>query len=489
MINKNKFNLSSITKSTYKIGDLCPTKVMELLPGDVVRGSIDSFSRVTPLNAPGFVKLEKVTETFFVPDRQVWDDADEFHSGGAYGSTPPVYPTMDLYTLYGGSGIVAGSLANRMGLPVTTGSGKSTVSALPFRKFVHIYNTYFWNDNLQSGKPVLSTASGADSTTSVANLTVFAKPDYFMRMSPRQKKTSSLLLEIERLTNAPKWRAHLENTDTASGNAAIGSDASGYVNNGSDEISFDPRGGLVLNTSEIRDSLQLLKYFENAQRLGSDKYSDYAAKFFGVPKQDLRLDEPIRLSKAVDIFRFTEVLQAAPNVDATSDEGVAAMKGHGISGSKGKGFKFFCMEHGHLMTVEYVRPVETAYHGGIPKMWLKTLKADHFQPDLAHMSQQPVQNRELKSDHASPTGTIGYVDIYDEYRSERNNTSGAFDATLNYWHADRKFSSDPAFNAGLLQVPDTTRLFQDASSDHIYTLGFHNIKALRVVPKHGMPTV
>jgi hypothetical protein len=491
---KNKFDLGSTTKTVFAMGEINVTKVQPLLPGSVLRGGTDVFCRVTPLLAPIYNKMEMVTETFFVADRQVWEDAEDFHSGGSFGSTPPVHPTIDLVARVGG--VAEGDLANQMGIPVGSTAGTRTVNALPFRAFALIKNFFLTDDNYQT--PIgLSMASGTDVTTNVTSQIVNWKKDYFMGLQPRQQKAESILLEIERIVNAPAWKAYKSGTETAGDiNTPISTDGSGSANlygvGGTNaNLSLDPNGGLVLDAKEIRDGLMLTKYFENAERRGSNKYSDYIAQAFGCSRQDMRLDNPVRISRSKDILRFSEIIQTAP--DSTSgdseDTGVGSYKGHGIGSLKGRGYKFFVPEHGHLITIKYIRPSKACYPQGLNRHWSKTLKEHYFQPELAHMSSQAVLNKEIYAEHSNPNGTLGYGDMYDEYRQSMDVTSGSFLSTQDHWHLDRLFSGDFALNSATRKCIPSDRIFQDQSSgDHFFSLDFHKLMGLLPIPKSGQPT-
>lgn len=478
--------MSNQWKTAFQMGEIVPMGLWPCLPGETWRGGSDFFAQLQPLNAPPFTKLEIVIDTHFVADRNVWDDSEEFHSGGAYGSTPPVYPTINLNTAVA---ISEGSLADLLGIrpTATTGDGKRTVSALPFRVYQAIINKRHFNTELHVQRAI-STASGNDTTTYTQHSVCNWTDDYFTKMSPRQMKTSALLVEVERLTNAPGWKAYNTGTNTAHPNNETISTLGGVGNvsgtGTTTALSLDPQGGLVLNTSEIRDSMQLLKYFENAARRRTDKYSDYIADVFGVSKEDMRLDEPLLLSSTRDTIRFNDVTQTAPD---SGDEGVGSYKARGIGAAKAKGWKNMTGEHGWIMVTAYIRPQRSAYQDGIPRYWWKTTKEQHFQPELAHMAQQAVQNREVYADGAAPTGTMGYIDMYEDYRSAPDVTTSSMRTTFDYFHTDRQFTADQALNQSFLECVPDSRIFQDTSSDQFLAIAYNKVKALRPVPPSGKP--
>ena len=62
--------------------------------------------------------------------------------------------------------------------------------------------------------------------------------------------------------------------------------------------------------------------------------------------------------------------------------------------------------------------------------------------------------------------------------------------TLDFWTAARKFAELPKLNSKFVESDPTTRIFavEDAqNSDHIVFQIAHHIKALRPLPKQGVP--
>lgn len=487
-IMKFKHDLFKTNKLTFSVGELVPIGLYEVLPGDIIRGGTDFFTRVAPLNSPPYNKMEIVIETNYVPARQVWEDSEEFHSGGAYGSTPPVHPTINLYDRYGTT-IPVGSLADMFGIRPGGTNTTRIVNALPFRVYNAIANHRHIRDDVQTPL-VNSLASGTDTTSNYNSIVVEWRKDYFTRGHVRQQKAASILATVDRLASASYAKLYKAGTDTAAAavglktlaNGELSDDAAGFT------YSIDPRGGLVIDSNDIRDGQKMLRYFENAERRGSNKYSDYISDVFGVSKQDMRLADPMLLSRIQDTLRVSEVIQTAPTTAGSSD-GVGEYQGHGIGAVRARGYRQFIPEHGYVMVTAYIRPTRVAYMDGIERMWWKTLKEHYFQPELAHMSQQSRQNREVRADHASPTGTFNYGDIYDEYREGLDVTAGEFriGESNDDFHCDRNFTSDPSFNAAFLQCLIDPRMFQDTTADHFYAIAYNNVKALRSVPPNGQP--
>ena len=127
---------------------------------------------VTPVMHRVFVRIHH----FFVPNRLIWDDWEDFITGGPDGNDNSVHP-------YRGFGsVTAGTLRDYLGLPPGTYSPSLIASALPFRAYQMIYNEYYRDQDL-STKATIQTTSGGDSTTDTLQKASWPK-DYFTTCPP-----------------------------------------------------------------------------------------------------------------------------------------------------------------------------------------------------------------------------------------------------------------------------------------------------------------
>lgn len=224
---------------------------------------------------------------------------------------------------------------------------------------------------------------------------------------------------------------------------------------------------------------------EHRSRFGN-RYIDYLM-FLGIRPQDTRLQLPEYLGGGKSPLQFSEVLQTADNVVAdTVEEGVGNLRGHGIGAVRTNRFKRHFPEHGIVLTLMSVRP-RTGYTQGLSKMWNRTTKYDYWQKEYEHVGQTAVLNKEIKANHATPTGTFGYQDRYDEYRFFESRVAGEFADTLDYWHMAQEYASDPSLNSSFVQCLPTNRVYADTSSDtdKLQVMVHHNIVARRLVAAKG----
>ncbi len=168
---KNKFYLSHDNSLTMDMGKLVPFCLIETLPNDSFRISCDSFVRAQPMLAPLMHKVDIKTEFWYVPNRIIWDDFEDFITAGLSGVDTPNFPTIDINPLF-----TKNPLANYLGLPNV--DNNLVVNALPFRAYAEIWNTRYRDEDLDSEVNV-SYASGVDTTTNTKLLNRRWQKDYF----------------------------------------------------------------------------------------------------------------------------------------------------------------------------------------------------------------------------------------------------------------------------------------------------------------------
>ena len=158
----NTFDLSHDRKFSGKIGELMPISVMEVVPGDKFNIKATNLTRFAPLITPIMHQASVYCHFFFVPNRILWPNWENFISGGEDGLADPTFPTVDLTipTQYG-----VQTLADYLGLP--TGNQLENVSALPFAAYQKIYQDYYRDENLITKTDV--TLSDGTQTITITN--------------------------------------------------------------------------------------------------------------------------------------------------------------------------------------------------------------------------------------------------------------------------------------------------------------------------------
>ena len=145
-IPRARFDLSHEVKTTLNQGELVPFYASEVLPGDKFKLSAEVFMRLMPLRSPAMQRMDVYTHFWFVPNRLVWENWQEFITLGPDGLSAPVHPYLELAPLYHRSLLGVGSIADYFGIPNVAASTK--INALPFRAYQTIYNEFYRDQNL-----------------------------------------------------------------------------------------------------------------------------------------------------------------------------------------------------------------------------------------------------------------------------------------------------------------------------------------------------
>lgn len=499
---KSKHNLSNYKILSCDAGYAVPVGLTEILPGDIVQHKIRGIVRSAPLIAPVMHQNDVRFHCFFVPNRIIWSDFENFITGGQDGENASVPPTINMTWVTGtpptGNNTV-GALPDFLGVP--PGINNRTVSALPFRAYNRVLNDYFLDQDLSSPR-VISLASGADTTTDVTLARVCWEKDYFTLARPDESKGPTLLLPlgdtapIIRPANAtPAWTARVAGAQTypSAGESLGTADAVGTVRGQTSSalLTFDPNGTLVADLSAatgvdlvtLREYFAQLRFQEARSKYGS-KYVDYLA-YYGVKSSDARLQRAEYLGGGRSSVQYSEVLQTNQPDSVTETDAVGAMAGHGIAGAKAYRWRKFFEEHGFVICIMSIRP-KTMYVDGIPRYWSRTTKEDYYQRELEAVGQQEILFKELQFGHATPDATFGYSDRYEEYRRIENTIAGEMRDTLDYWHMARSFSGDlGAVNDAFVRCFPTDRVFAGSEDliDQYYVMVHHSIQARRNVSR------
>jgi len=474
-----KFSLSNYKLASLDMGELVPIGLTEVLPGDTVQQATSALIRCAPLLSPVMHPVRVAIHHWFVPHRLVWEDFEDFITGGPDGLNASVFPTITL------SSLAVGSLGDYLGVP--TGVASLVVSALPYRAYAKIWNEFYRDQDLQT-ELVIDETSGPDTTTNTSLQNSDWEKDYFTSARPWEQKGAAITIPLG--TSADVKTAAPNDADLAlystvqAGYRKISADGaftdmSTTAGTAGNKLYADLTGASAITINALREAMALQRYAEARARYGS-RYTEYL-RYLGVRSSDARLQRPEYLGGGRQTIQFSEVL-------ATAEAGTAKigdMKGHGIAAMRSNRYRKFFEEHGYVISLMTVRP-KTMYPQGLFRHWNRRVKEDYWQRELQHIGQQEILNKEVYAAHATPDGIFGYQDRYDEYRRSESLVSGEFRTTaLDYWHMARIFSSTPALNASFVSAVPTKRNFASTSTDCLYVTCKHSIQARRMVASTG----
>lgn len=504
MRKRNKFSLSHYRLFSGRMGYMMPIGITECLPGDTFQQATSVFLRCSPLVTPVMHPVHVTVHHWFIPTRLLWDDWEDFITGGPDGMDASIMPTI---TASAEGGFAIGSLADYMAVP--TGIPSLEVSALPFRAYALLYNECYRDQDLE--EPLdLSLESGPDSTTNTVLQRCDWARDYFTTARPWPQKGPAVSVPVN-LTTAgePTITGTVTGNGKPSFTASSGTPAGGIADYVDHQVYYTASGtswnGLAwkdpalkvninfqsgnpelgsVDINQLREAFALQRFEEHRALYGS-RYVEYL-RYLGVKSSDARLQRPEYLGGSRQTIQFSEVLQTAPS----EGDPVGALKGHGIGAMRTNRYRRFFEEHGYVLTVMMVRPI-SVYMQGLSRMWNRRVKEDYFQQELQHIGQQEVLTKELyagSSSGATSDDTVfGYQNRYDEYRWHESYVSGEFRNILNSWHMARDFANEPTLNADFVNAVPTTRIFAAQENDTLYCMANHSIQARRLLAKYGNP--
>lgn len=501
-------NLSHEVLQTQKIGQLVPGDIMEVLPGDRIKFNTDMVVRISPLLAPIMSNIDVTTHYWFVPNRIIWEDWEEFITGGKDNdpTTAPVAPTISI------TNASVGSLADYLGVPTGVNSALS-VSALPFRAYAKIYNEWYRDENLQN-EIGLSLASGVDSTTNTTLMNRCWNKDRFTSALPWPQRGPAVQIPIG-TQNAPVIGngksigvtdgTNLMGLTTVDGgaikdstthyNVAVGTSATTISTPGT-KVAIGltteaGKSGLIADLSSasatdirtLRQAFQLQLWAETSARTGY-RYVENTLANFGVRIPDSRLQRPEFLGGGKSPVVVSEVLQTS-STNTTSPQG--NMAGHAFSAQRSHGFSKTFVEHGFVVMIVNVQP-KTMYQQGLDKMWTRDTKESYFWKVFEHIGEEAIYLKELYATGTSADNNVfGYQPRYQEYRQMENKVRGQFKTTLNYWHTGRIFNNAPTLSSAFVTADNVSRINADSATDNVYIDMYHRIHALRPVGRRGNP--
>jgi len=516
----NKFDLSHERKLSMHMGDLVPVFVQPIMPGDKFRVRQEVMMRMLPMLAPIMHRVNVTTHYYFVPNRLVWDEWEQFISpqdpvGGVF-PTPPVPPSFSFQEAVTAGMIQNGSLADHMGLPTDPAGSLDhdiSISALPFRAYQLIWNEFYRDQHLQ--QPInVSKASGTVTGGDLQDILTLNircwEKDYFTSARPWAQAGEPVGLPVDVEGFAPLIANTVtpgadpvrikgdENSGTAVEYGILGGEPPA-VPVGPPNLWAKISGLTSMTTiNEFRRALKLQEWLERSARAGS-RYIEQILVQFGVRVPDFRLQRPEFLGGSRNPMQISEVLSTLQQVDPSSGDPVGTpqgdMSGHGLSFGNNNGFSQRFQEHGYVIGIMSVLP-RTAYQQGVPRHLTLFDKFDYPWPLFGNLGEQEVKYKELfyngktAQEPNLPDDTFGYQSRYAEYKYGCSTVHGEMKGSLNYWHMGRIFTSQPALDASFVSADPTRRIFAvDDSSDKLIVHIYNKVDAIRPLPYFGTPSI
>lgn len=515
MKKRSKHSLSFQRLQSMNMGYLYPTGCVEVLPGDSMRFGQSAFCRFSPLVNPVMAKIGIYMYRFYAPYRILDDNFETNITGGPNNDTSVICPQISL----NGTTWKKGGLFDYLGIG-NPGSNTISINAYAARAYNMIWNEYFRDQDLMA-EAYFDTSAATDDPAQYGLLPVCWEKDYFTIARPWMQKGNGVSVPVNGSMSQPKVTLLADGNLTFSGlvtspsgertdsflyGSKDGSQLGGTqfvplyarttLNNTLETKIEGPlsyKGGISATVSgntatgfitpeDLRLAMSLQRFAENRARFGS-RYSEYL-RMLGVRPQDARLQLPEYLGGGLSTMQLSEVIQTSP----TEGAALGTLGGHGVGVARSRRSRHFFPEHGLVLFLAVLRP-KALYTNSIPREFLRKSRYDFWQPELQHLGQQEITNKELNASNENPDSVFGYSDRYNEYRYKQSQVCGEFRSLLQDWHLGRVLPSNTTLNSDFVRCQPRTDIFAvtDANYDKVYCSFSHSIQARRLITRYASP--
>ncbi|AXL14757.1 major capsid protein [Microviridae sp.] len=501
-VSRSSFNRSHAHKTTFDASWLVPIYADEALPGDTFSMNANLFARMgSPLTYPIMDNLFLETYWFECPIRQIWDnwvkmngEQDNPDDSTDY-LVPTITSTVGTHT--------EGSIYDYLGIPPNIDGLEH--SALFNRAIVHIWNTWFRDQNLQDSIP-LQRDDGPDDPNQYELLKRGKRHDYFTSSLPWPQKSDAGSVQIPLGDQAPIA------TDAATANnVSVHSTVSGsekwldsatplltvsasQAPDNNNQLYADLSDATAATINQLRQSIAVQRLFERDAR-GGTRYIEVIKNHWNVDSPDLRLQRPGLLGTGRSQINVNQVIQTNSLSDTVAPDNrpLGSQSAHVTVGASNHGFKRSFTEHSIIIGFANVR-ADLTYQQGLNRMWSRQTRFDHYWPELATIGEQEVLQKEIFASGipAEDDTVFGYQERFAEYRYKPSMITGAFRsnaaATLDAWHLSQDFANAPVLSPEFIEenVP-IDRVVAVPSQPHFIFDSFFSLNCVRAMPMYGIP--
>lgn len=472
---RSAFDLSYEKLITCDMGELIPVMCDEVIPGDIFEIGNQALIRFQPLVAPIMHEVNVFVHYFFCPYRKLFDDWEDFITGGPDGTDTTTLPTFDPDI---GAKNAKGSLWDYFGFPTSVRPTDAYPLDFPRRAYHDIYNNYYRDENLITEIDI----------TDQSNYSVLKRSwekDYFTAALPWQQRGTAPAFPIVGTSSAEWPAASSSNIFTMSGDSVANAPYSTTTKDLLENNTIDLSTATPLDIADMRLGFQVQKWMERNARAGA-RYVEFLQSHFGVSPKDERLQRPEYIGGSKSPVIISEVLQTSE----TSATAQGTMTGKGVAISTEYCAKYRVPEFGLIMGIMSVMPKST-YQQGINRQWLRETRYDFYFPEFANLSEQAIINAEIycTTTGSENTTVFGYQGQYDEMRVKNNIITGDFRDTYDYWHLSRQFAGPtaPLLNQSFIECDPRKDCFAAPSEPGLLVQFGNLIKAIRPMPYIAEP--
>lgn len=545
-IQRSIFKRSSRHTTSFNVGDVVPLFIDEILPGDSVEITMSKLVRLQTLHSPIFDDLFFDTYWFFVPNRLTWEHWQEFQGENTQSAWAPKtsYSVPKLFPPEGGW--QTGTIADFLGIPVgvSVTDPKKAPSALPFRGYSLICNSFFRDENLTDPLNVYvgdSSLTGSNGDNFLVDVPLGGKPfkaaklhDYFTSSLPSPQKGHAVNIPIPTYSGGTfpvktgadqsfeensiplrffskyfnqdgSWSSFgsLKQPGFSTLTGSSGSYPMGY-NDGSGELTVDRPyvfpanlevtvpGSTATNftVNDLRYAFAAQEFLERNARGGS-RYAEILRNHFGVISPDARLQTPEYLGGN----RIRLNVSAVANTAQTDKDFLGDLGANSVTADVHFDVRKSFTEHGFLFCLGLVRYRHT-YAQGLERFWLRDSVFDFYLPVFSSIGEQPVYRDEIFYSDDNPVGDVfAYQEAWSDYRYKPSRVSGELRPNINNslftWTLADNYSSPPVLSDSWIREDasnvDRVLTVSSSVSNQVFGDFAFDVRHTRPMPMFSVP--
>ena len=379
--------------------------------------------------------------------------------------------------------------ANPNGIPI---------SALPFRAYESIYNTFYRNAEnnplIINGVPEynkwLRTTDGGADTNFYPLMYHNWEDDFLTTAVPSPQQGNAPLVG---LSGTPTLTiAHDDGSTTTmnldvddEGNVTAAIPQSGDAATHAalvDAVNY----GISINDFRNVNSFQ--RWLENNIRRGY-KYRDQIKTHYGVTVRYDELDMPEFIGGTSEHVMVNQISQTTP-VDG---KGLGDMAGQASAVGQGQTITHYCDEHGFIIGILCIKPVAN-YSQLLPKFFNVTDTFDYYFPEFGHIGMQPITYAEVTPLQANLEGKLndvfGYQRAWYDLIAKTDEVHGLFRSNFRNFLINRTFDGTPELGADftVIDPEQINDVFQyQGNTDKILGQIYMEISKKTPIPLYGIP--